>query len=297
LPSLEELVSHDDPEKQYAVGKTIGAGASGTVYLAMDLRLNEQVAIKKMVVEKQAKKDILVNELMIQSMCNHPNIVNYRNGYLVKGVLWVVMDYVHGGSLAEVIAVFQSLPEEVIAYVMKCVTLGLEHLHSKEIVHRDIKSDNVLVSGTGQVKIADFGFGAQLHNDLEKRKSVVGTVYWMAPEVVMAQEYNMKVDIWSLGIMTLEMFEGKPPYVDLNPLRAYFMISTKGRPEFERPNDMSAELKDAIVQCTHMKPEERPTASQLLEHALFHKACAPDALRPFVERTERDIDRSHLEAV
>jgi len=114
---------------------------------------------------------------------------------------------------------------------------------------------------------------------------------------VLAKEYDTKVDIWSVGIMILEMFEGKPPYVELPPLRAYFMISTKGRPDFEAPDKMSADLKDLITQCTNMEAEQRPTAAQLLSHPLFRVACPREHLVPLVARADAEVDRSYLTEV
>jgi len=295
---LEDLVSKENPEDLYVDYQIIGTGASGSVYVATELSSNIKVAVKKMIIERQVKKDILINEIMIMQKCSHPCIVNYRNSFIVQGQLWVVMEYLDGATLAEVVAIYRSLDESYIATIMKECLQGIEHLHARDVIHRDVKPDNILMDvRTGAVKITDFGFGAQLSREAERRKSVVGTTYWMAPEVVMAKPYSVKVDIWSLGIMTLEMFEGEPPYIDLPPLRAYFMISTQGCPEFKSPDSMSEELKDFIHQCTKIEPSERPTVSELLKHKLFKKTEKLRDLIPLIDKTKRDIDRSYLDEV
>jgi hypothetical protein len=296
LPTLEELVSEGDPERLYTDLRVIGAGASGAVYVAREVATGDTVALKKMVVEKQAKRDILVNEIMIMQICQHPNVVNFRAAYLSRGALWVAMDYVDGATLAEVIAVQGHLEEPEAALVTRLVLEAVAHLHQKDIIHRDIKSDNILMDArTGDVKVTDFGFGAQLERDAATRRSVVGTVFWMAPEVVMAKDYGLKVDIWSLGIMLLEMIEGHPPYVDLPPLRAYFMITTKGRPDYENPERMSAELRDFIERCTEMNPDDRPDAVTLLQHPFLRRAAQQRDLIPLIERAKREADRSYLD--
>lgn len=144
----------------------------------------------------------------------HPNIVNYIDSFLVEGSLWVAMEYIEGASLTQVIEVNKAsnpLQEPEIALVTRETLKGLEYLHSKEIVHRDIKSDNILCSLSGTIKITDFGYSAQLNDEAQKRTSQVGTTYWMSPEVINADsDYDTKTDIWSTGVMIYEMVEGDP---------------------------------------------------------------------------------------
>ena len=143
---------------------------------------------------------------------------------------------------------------------------------------------------------ADFGYGAQLDSEQAKRKSVVGTTYWMAPEVIKAENYDCKVDIWSLGMMVMELFEGQPPYMDEpSTMRALFLIVSKGRPPYKDEAGMSNEIKDFIAKCTMMNAADRPTAAQLLEHPFLKKACDYAELGPLVEKAKAEANKVFTE--
>jgi len=276
--SVKDIIIPKNPENLYSNLVLIGSGGSGTVFLGYDSRPNakvKQIAIKKMVISQQPNKNVVFNEITIMSLMNHPNIVNFLDAYSMEGILWVVMEYVDGCSLTEIIENnVGTINESLIAYITLKVLDGLIYLHNNKIIHRDIKSDNVLCGLNGDVKITDFGYSAQLSPGEDKRKSVVGTTYWMAPEVITAAEskYDSKVDVWSLGIMLMELVEGEPPYMDKPALRALFLIVSEGRPPFKNPKNMSDELKDFITICTHMNASKRPTAQELRTHPFLARA-------------------------
>lgn len=138
------------------------------------------------------------------------------------------MELVDGGCLTDVIVDMEPFPEKMIAFVCRESLKGLAYLHKDFRLHRDIKSDNILMGRNGEVKIADFGFAVNLTSEQDKRKSVVGTPYWMAPELIRGQKYDDKVDVWSLGITAIEMAELEPPYLNEPPLRALLLITTNG---------------------------------------------------------------------
>ncbi|ESO12990.1 hypothetical protein HELRODRAFT_63652 [Helobdella robusta] len=279
------VIAWTDPSTKYNMKDKIGTGASGTVCLAVNNETQATVAIKKMELEKQQKKELIVSEIEVMRQNRHPNIVNYIESFLfssqssstnsIPRELWIVMEYLEGGALTDV-CTETLLNEEQISGIV-CKTLeALQFLHSRDIIHRDIKSDNVLLGMKGEVKLTDFGFCAEMTSDRQNRNTMVGTPYWMAPEVVVRKPYTQKVDIWSLGIMMIEMIDGEPPYMNETPLRALYLIASTGKPKLQESSKMSADLSDFLDHCLDIDPEKRWSASQLLKHPFISKSASYD---------------------
>jgi len=278
---LDELINTSvNPTVLYPDMRKIGEGAAGEVFLATDSTNGRRVAIKKMPLTAQNLK-LLSTEIQIMKTSKHPNIIEYIDAYIVDKKLWVAMEFMGAGCLTEVLDQFDSnvhMTEAQIAFVCKATIKGLDYVHQMHRIHRDIKSDNILLGSDGSCKIADFGYAAQLTQEKAKRFTIVGTPYWMAPELIRGQNYDQKVDIWSLGIMVMEMAEGDPPYMDFPPLRALFLITTKGIPGLKHPEKWTTEFKDFVAQCLEKDAENRPTADQLLFHPFIVKyADLPEA--------------------
>ncbi|KAG5987729.1 hypothetical protein E4U54_004893 [Claviceps lovelessii] len=281
MAKLRSVVSTHNPDMSYAKQKQVGQGASGQVYIAKIKTLatgvardvvrergpDAMVAIKEMDLDRQPNKQLLVDEIMIMRESRHDNIISFLEAFLLNDSqqLWVVMDYMEA-ALNQIIDNNSTIPERHIATICREVCKGLQYLHSRRIIHRDIKSDNVLMDRTGNIKITDFGYCAKLTEQRSKRATVVGTTYWMAPEMVRQQSYSFKIDVWSLGIMAIEMAEMDPPYMDEEPLRALYLIATSGTPPLRHAEKHGMLLKAFLARCLRVEPHLRPSTGELLEH-------------------------------
>lgn len=255
--------------EHFKVYEELGRGAFGSVYRAVDTRNDAEVAIKQIDLES-ADDDIeeIQKEIAILSTCHHPNITRYYGSFIDGFKLWVIMEYVDGGSCADIISV-NPFSEEEVGFILHDMLVALEYLHKNRTIHRDIKAANILVSSSGSIKVADFGVSTQLSDNLSRRDTFVGTPWWMPPEIVAHKAYNNKADIWSLGITAIELATGKPPLSEFHPFEVLFKIERDSPPKLK--GDYSSEFKDFVHRCLCKSPRERPSAKTLLSHGFITK--------------------------
>ncbi|XP_063709263.1 serine/threonine-protein kinase PAK mbt [Culicoides brevitarsis] len=279
--ALQMVVSAGDPRENLDNFMKIGEGSTGTVCIATDKSTGRQVAVKKMDLRKQQRRELLFNEVVIMRDYHHPNIVETYSSFLVNDELWVVMEFLEGGALTDIVT-HTRMDEEQIATVCKQCLKALAYLHSQGVIHRDIKSDSILLAADGRVKLSDFGFCAQVSQELPKRKSLVGTPYWMSPEVISRLPYGPEVDIWSLGIMVIEMIDGEPPFFNEPPLQAMRRIRDMPPPKLKNSHKVSPRLQQFLDRMLVRDPNQRATANELLSHPFLRQAGPPSLLVPLM---------------
>lgn len=259
-------------QAEYSISEQVGSGAFGSVFKGIRRKDNKPVAIKIIDLE-ESKDDVqtICREIttLVNSSC--PQLINYYGSAVFGTKLWIAMEFIDGGSILDKMKKHgKPMTEDQIAYVVHEVLLGLDYLTRNNKIHRDIKAANILLSKSGEVKLADFGATAQLTDTMTKCSTFVGSPYWMAPEVMTEPSYDAKADIWSVGVTCYEMAFGHPPNATIHPLKVTMLIPRLPPPEVG-PN-FSADFQEFVKACCVKDPNQRPDIPTLLKMNFVAKA-------------------------
>jgi serine/threonine protein kinase len=239
---IRESSALQDPGlKDYRLGECLGKGAFGSVYKAFNWGNGEAVAVKQIKLADLPKSELRMIESEIDLLKNlhHDNIVKYIGFVKSVDALNIILEYCENGSLHSICKAYGKFPENLVGVYMTQVLQGLQYLHDQGVIHRDIKGANILTTKDGTVKLADFGVSTStLAGGQDKEAQVVGTPYWMAPEIIQLSGASSASDIWSVGCTVIELLQGKPPYHNLAAMPALFAIVNDDHPPL--PEGISA---------------------------------------------------------
>ncbi|XP_044520387.1 serine/threonine-protein kinase 10 [Gracilinanus agilis] len=284
-----------DPNEVWEIVGELGDGAFGKVYKAKNKETGALAAAKVIETKSEEELEDYIVEIEILATCDHPYIVKLLGAFYHDGKLWIMIEFCPGGAVdAIMLELDRGLTEPQIQVICRQMLEALTYLHSKKIIHRDLKAGNVLMTLDGDIKLADFGVSAKNLKTLQKRDSFIGTPYWMAPEVVMCETmkdtpYDYKADIWSLGITLIEMAQIEPPHHELNPMRVLLKIAKSDPPTLLTPSKWSLDFRDFLKTALDKNPETRPSAAQLLEHPFVSKVTSNKALRELVAEAKAEV--------
>ncbi|CAH7667955.1 hypothetical protein PPACK8108_LOCUS2400 [Phakopsora pachyrhizi] len=248
----------------YQLGEVLGRGAFGCVFRALNWSTGETVAVKQVGLSNIPRSELpeIMSEIHLLKKLDHPNIVQYRGFVKTSDYLYIILEYCENGSLHTIYKKFGKFPESLVSVYICQVLEGLLYLHEQGVIHRDIKGSNILATKEGGVKLADFGVATR--TGALSDNAVVGSPYWMAPEVVDQSGATTASDIWSVGCVVIELLEGKPPYYFLEPMPALFRIVNDDCPPL--PESASPIARDFLLQCFQKDQNLRISAKKLLKH-------------------------------
>ncbi|XP_041857011.1 mitogen-activated protein kinase kinase kinase 19 isoform X2 [Melanotaenia boesemani] len=287
-------------------GEILGRGAYGTVYCGLTSQ-GQLIAVKQVSLDSSdphaAKKEYnrLQEEVELLKTLRHINIVGFLGTLLCQHVVSIFMEYIPGGSIASILHRFGPLPERVLTLYTHQILEGVAFLHLNRVIHRDLKGNNVMLMPTGVIKLIDFGCARRLSclnhtasNSGELLKSVHGTPYWMAPEVINESGYGRKSDIWSVGCTVFEMATGKPPLAHMDKMAALFYIGAQKGLMPSLPEGFSENAKDFVKICLTSDQRLRPSADQLLKHSFISRNEKTNVKTWRRERCGRQMGRSKV---
>ncbi|XP_071862177.1 STKc_myosinIII_N_like and MYSc_Myo21 domain-containing protein ninaC isoform X2 [Bombus fervidus] len=293
--TLQRFDSIQDPGKRYLLRECIGSGVCGDVYEAIDQQAgNKRVAVKVQKLTPESQSLIIEEYKILRDFASHPNLPDFYGIYRRRSgkkteydQIWFVMELCEGGTVMDLVhgllAMDKKMREEHIAFILKEVIQAMVYLNEHNVMHRDIRGSNILLTKEGEVKLVDFGLSKMFQGEMGKRYTCIGSPSWMAPEVAMSkgnnsEGYGSRADVWAVGITAIELADGKPPFQDMHPTRALFQIVRNPPPNLYRPSNWSQNFNDFIAECLEKNPENRPFMAEIAEHPFLADSPANDFL-------------------
>jgi len=266
--TLADVVEKEDPTERFT--QSIRNG--GATLLAFDRETHERVLVRQIPIEEK-KKANLAFELYQAKIFQHHNVIKYLGSYIVDNCLWLVTEYIERDQALSPILVYSidqksKISEKVIGWVCLQVLEALRYLHSKHVLYDVLKSDDILVTTDGHLKLACISGSTSRPGTA----SVIGTPYWKAPESILGKPCDGKVDIWALGILVREMYDGEPPLMMESMLKTLFIIATTGVSGLSIESGCSSNMAAFTTQCLQCDANNRPSADELLGHPFIQSA-------------------------
>lgn len=262
-------IIEENPENYYKIGTKLGEGGSALVYSAESLKTGETFAIKRIMIGNAYQREEILTEITLCQLSTHKNMISLFEAYEYNFSLWIIEELMVC-NLTEVIQINSgNICEEVIGFILQEVCNALLVLHTNHRIHRDVKSDNILISKEGDVKLADLGCAVQMYDGEAARNTIIGTPGWMAPELALGNSYDNKIDVWSIGILAIQLAEGRIPYCNESPMKILLLTATKPAFLLTDPGKWSNKFIDIVGQCLQKDPEIRPSICDLLFHEFF----------------------------
>ncbi|XP_076658174.1 STKc_myosinIII_N_like and MYSc_Myo21 domain-containing protein ninaC isoform X2 [Halictus rubicundus] len=295
--NLQRLDSVQDPGKRYLLRECIGSGVCGDVFEAIDQHAgNKKIAVKVQKLTAESQPFIVEEYKVLRDLASHPNLPDFYGIYRRRSgkkteydQIWFVMELCDGGTALDLvrglIAMDKKLREEHIGHILREVIKAVMYLHENNVMHRDIRASNVLLTREGEVKLVDFGLSRSIQGEMGKRYTCVGSPCWMAPELAVSKEnsssngYGTRADVWAIGITAIELADGKPPFQDMHPTRALFQIVRNPPPNLYRPSNWTQNFNDFIAECLEKNPDNRPFMPEIFEHPFLSELPDNDYLK------------------
>ena len=274
----------------YKVIDLLGEGSFGKAYLAKCDRDNKDYVIKQIPFDDMTdeEKRETFNEAIILKKLDHPNIIKFKEVFIQRKprpALNIVTEFADGGDLSQKIEKQKKVPfteSQILDYITQ-ICLALRHIHKKKILHRDLKSGNIFLMKSGIVKLGDFGIAKGLQSTWEKAKTLVGTPYYLSPEIITNKPYDAKSDIWALGVLLYELMTFKMPF---NAVSLPLLSIKINRGVYKQPSgNYSTDIKNLLKKCLTVDPEKRPSIDEILKLPLIK-----NRINNFLKEVQYDQD-------